>query len=121
MRGKYDQTVDKGDERVRCKRLEITNPLVGNPVVTIWEEIVSLRADGTEKSVEDLPFFRVEITQQELEELFPLKSPVDDSLLGIDSNGNGAMINLYGWTRKIQLKRDAALAVVAQEEQEELP
>lgn len=107
MRGKYDLTVEKGDERTTWKRIELTRNPAGLPFVRIWEEVVSLRPDGTEKTIEELPFFDVRVTEEELSEVFPVRNPQDDSLVGVDTNGASAQAGFYSWVRKVQLNRDA--------------
>ncbi len=107
-RGKYDLPIEKGDERVRCKRIEILNTINAMPIVSIWEEVVILRSNGNEEAIQEMPFHQVKITQEELEEVFPIKNPADDSELGMEGDGSGVMAGLYSWVRKIQLKRDAA-------------
>jgi hypothetical protein len=106
MRGKYDLPVERGDERTTWKKIEITRNPLGLPLVRVWEEIVSLRANGEEKTIEELPFFDIKITEEELAEFFPRRNPQDDSLTGSETNGYSAYSDFYAWVRKNQIKRD---------------
>ncbi len=108
MRGKYDLPVEKGDERTTWKKIEIVRNPVGLPSVRVWEEIVSLRANGEEKTIEELPFFDIKVTEEELAESFPGRNPQDDSFTGWVVSGFSAYRDFYAWIRKNQLKRDAA-------------
>jgi hypothetical protein len=108
MRGKYDLPVEKGDERTTWKKIEITRNPLGLPFVRVWEEIVSLRANGEEKTIEELPFFDIRVTEEELAEVFPLKNPQNDAEVGGTMDGATAQTGFYSWVRKHQLKRDEA-------------
>ena len=110
-RGKYDLTVEKGDERTTWKRIELTRNPNGLPLVRIWEEVVARRANGEEKTIEELPFFDVKITEEELAEVFPIRNPQDDVVVvGANIDGATAQAGFYSWVRKIQIKRDEQLA-----------
>jgi hypothetical protein len=107
-RGKYDLPIEKGDERTTWKKIEIVRNPVGLPSVRVWEEIVSLRANGKETTVEELPFFDIKITEEELAEVFPLRNPQTDAEVGATMDGAMAHTSFYSWMRKNQIKRDAA-------------
>ena len=107
MRGKYDQIEADGQTRTRSQKQTVVTPSGGIPSIEICEqEMVKLSGNG-EVVLRESPAFSVNLTPERLAKPFPLRNPVDDSLLGQTVDGNQAMAFYYSFIRDCQLEREA--------------
>lgn len=121
MRGKYDQTVNLSDQRVRSQKQTIVTPNNGIPSVEICEQRIILAEsdDGTptEQVLKELPAFSVDLTQEVLAEEFE-ELDMDDKPTGRKLTGYEAMLSYRSFIRSQQFKLDNAKTTTHQAQQE---
>jgi hypothetical protein len=117
-REKYDQTEAPGQTRVRSHQQIITTPMGSVPELFIRQQVVIRHEDGTEKVLEEIAPISVALTPERLAKPFPLRSLIDDSLLGGTSTGYEAQTHFYGFVRDCQLENDQKLSEQNQSPQE---
>lgn len=123
MRGKYDDTVNPSDQRVRSQKQTIVTPNGGIPSIEICEQKIILAEsdDGTltEQVLKELPAFSVDLTQEVLAEEFD-ELDMNDKPTGRKLTGYQAMLTYRSFVRNQQFKRDQRLAAAKESASNEL-
>lgn len=90
----------------RVSRLTIEYPDIGIPSVLIEQAEAVKLADNTIREIQNLGSFKCDLDFTKGDDPIPLVSPVDGSLLGIDTTLNKVFVGVLAIIRQEQLKNE---------------